>query len=133
MAGAATVVVLRAASKRLPPLVFGLFAAPGSRSVALKFTILDNRSRQVSYAVSVFRDGALQSASYTGTAELWDPVSPELLRKGDVNTSLDISALPAGNYVLDARVTDADGNTTPDEVNSDEISANDTKAAVTIN
>ncbi len=133
MAGAATVGVLNSASKRLPPLVADLSAVSANRSVAVKFTVLDNRSRRATYALSLFRNGALQGVPYAGIADLKEPVSPELMLRGEVNAALNVAALPAGNYVLDVRVIDSDGNTTPDEVNTDDIPGNDTKVTIVIN
>jgi len=132
MAGAATVGVLRSASKRLPPLVQNLSVTQSGNNASLKFTVLDNRSRKVTYGVSVYLGNALVQAPGSAEASLNDPASPDLMLKGEVTASVDLSGLPPGTYTLDARVTDADGNTTPDEVNSDDIGENDTKAAVTV-
>ena len=132
MAGAATAGALRSASKRLPPLVSGLSVTPGGKSAAVKFTIFENRSRKVSYSVSLSRDGKAARQVLTGEAGLLDPAAPDLMLKGEVNAALDLSALGSGNYMVDVRVTDEDGNVTPDEVNADDISANDTRAALVI-
>ncbi|MDD5208579.1 MAG: hypothetical protein PHV36_04285 [Elusimicrobiales bacterium] len=133
MAGAATVGVLKSASKRLPPLVSGLTVTPAGRKAAVKFTVLDNRSRYAVYSITIYQDGKERGAPQAGKVDLADPASPELMLKGEVNTTLDLSDLAPGGFTLQVRVTDTDGNTIPEEVNADDIPANDTRAALTMN
>ena len=133
-----TMNVLASASKKLPPLVSGLaLSAREARAgevVTLSFTLQDNRSRKVIFMVSIYKDGELQGVIKKGEAGLAEPQSPDMMLNAKVFVALTIDGetLPAGRYVLDVRATDTDGNTTPDEVNSDGITANDTKAAFTV-
>ncbi len=133
MAGAATVGVLKSASKRLPPLVSGLTAASSGRNASVRFTVLDNRSRYAVYSITLYQDGKERGAPQAGKADLMEPASGELMLKGEVNTTVDLSDLAPGGFTLQVRVTDTDGNTVPEEVNADDIPANDTKAALTMN
>ncbi len=132
IAGAYTVAVLRSASKRLPPLVENLSVVVEGRTASVRFTALDNRSRSLKYDLVVSRDGVQQGAAQSAEAELKTPASPDLMLSSAVSASLNLASLPAGSYTLEARLTDGDGNTTPAEVNSDDISQNDTRAAFTL-
>lgn len=133
IASAATAAVLKAASENLPPLVSGLKAAVNGRSAAVNFTAIDNRSRSLEYSITVYRDGVRQGNPFMGMAALKDPAAPEVMLASAVGVTLNLSYLPGGDYTLDVRLTDTDGNTTPDEVNSDDIPQNDTQARVTLN
>ncbi len=133
MAGAATAGVLKSASRRLPPLVSGLTVTASGKSAAVKFTVLDNRSRYAVYSLTLYRDGEERGNPQAGKVDLSDPASPELMLKGEVKTTLDLSDLAPGNYILEVRATDTDGNTVPGEVNADDIPANDTRVALTMN
>ena len=133
IAGATTVAVLKSASRHLPPLVSNLSVAVNGRTAAVRFTALDNNSRGLGYSISITRGGERQGAPLTGIAALKDPVAPELIPASDVAVTLNLSYLPAGDYTLNVRLTDKDGNTTPDEVNSDDIPQNDTRARLTLN
>ncbi len=132
MAGAATVGVLKSASKRLPPLVSGLIVTSVGRSAVVKFTVLDNRSRYVVYSVDLYRDGKLFSTPVTEQLGLTGPASSDLMLKGEVSLQLNSSTIDPGNYILQVRVTDSDHNTIPEEVNTDGISTNDTRASLTL-
>ena len=138
VAGAVTVSVLESASKRLPPLVQNLAvsrtpakAGEEKAGYRLKFNIHENRSPDITYTVTVYRDGAAVGTAVTGAASLFPPKNGALLFSGAVTAYwagvADFNPLPAGNYTLDVRVTDADGNITPDEVNTDDIRENDTR------
>ncbi len=133
MAGAATVAVLEAASRRLPPLVQNLAVTVQGRAVSVGFTALDNRSRSVKYSVSLYRDGAPAGDLLPGEAALKEPSVPGLPLSAVVSEKLDLSSLPAGKYTLAVGLKDGDGNVTPAEVNSDEIAQNDTVAQLTLN
>ncbi|MEI7529107.1 MAG: hypothetical protein WCK76_09190 [Elusimicrobiota bacterium] len=146
VSGAVTVSVLESASKRLPPLVQSLSVSTISvRSLLggdrlgrqIKFNIYENRSPDVTYAVNVYKDGAYLGTAVTGAASLFPPKDGALLFSGAITAywwdgMLDFKPLPAGDYELYVRVLDADGNTTPDEVNTDDLPDNDIRAAVTI-
>ena len=142
MAGAATVGVLKSASKRLPPLVSGLTVTPAGKSASVKFTILDNRSGDVTYSIDLHQKDKPGITLVSGQRALQYPANqasadqgttaPNLMLKGEVSTTLNLSAMDTGNYVLDVRVTDKDGNTVPEEVNQDDITANDTRAPLAI-
>jgi hypothetical protein len=103
----------------------------------IKFNIYENRSPNVTYTVSVYQDGLFVGTAVTGAASLFPPKDGGLLFSGAMTAFwagvADFKPLPAGNYTLDVRVTDADGNVTPDEVNTDDIPGNDTRAAIVIN
>ncbi len=131
MAGAATVGVLKSASKRLPPLVSGLSVTPGGKSAEIKFKVYENRSREISISVTIYQGGEKYAAK-GWSAVLNEPISTDLMYWRDLSLPLDISGLPPGKYALDVRATDEDGNTTPDEVNTDDIAANDTTVPLTI-
>ena len=141
VAGAATVALLESASKRLPPLVAGLSVTPkavrAGEAVSIQFTALDNRSRKVAYKINVYRDGVLLGIATRGTTTLNNPNSGDIMLSAPYTVIwhgvIKGKPLAPGNYVLDVRLTDGDGNTTPDEVNTDSNPANDTRAALTIN
>jgi len=141
VAGAATVAVFESASKKLPPLVKDLSVSPqtvrsGEMGV-IKFTALDNRSKEVSYKLNVYRDGVLLGEAFQGMMTLNDPASGEIMLSASTRATWlsEVNGQPAapGNYVLELVLTDSDGNTTPDEVNYDGNPANDTKVKVTVN
>jgi hypothetical protein len=144
--GAATVSVLESASRRLPPLVQSLavstisvFSGGAENSgFQIKFNIYENRSPNVTYKINVYRDGAFIGTVVTGGAALYPPQDGGIMFSGAITAYwwhgvINFKTLPAGSYDLDVRVTDADGNTTPDEVNTDDIPDNNTRAAVVLN
>ena len=141
VAGAATVAVLESASKRLPPLVANLSISPktarSGEAVYIKFTALDNRSNEVSYKLNVYKDGVLQGVVLQGIMALKNPASGDIMFSAPTAAAwlAEINGRPmaTGKYVLEVSLTDSDGNTTPDEVNSDGNPVNDTKATLTIN
>ena len=146
VSGAATVSVLESASKRLPPLVQGLSistvsARSGgeeSRGFQINFNVYENRSPDVTYAVNVYRNGSLIGTAVSGAAALYPPKDGGLMFSGALTAYwwrgiVGSKPLPAGEYELSVRVLDADGNTTPEEVNSDDIPDNDTRASAVIN
>ena len=145
VAGTVTLSVLESASKRLPPLVQNLSistisvrsGSSESRGYQINFSIYENRSPNVTYQINVYRDGSLIGTAVTGAAALYPPKDGNIMFSGAVTAYwwhgvVGFKPLPAGNYELDVRVTDADGNTTPDEVNSDDIPDNNTRAAVVL-
>ena len=143
-AGVATVNVYKSASKRLPPLVANLSVSTltfnsldGLRiGYAIHFNVYENRSPRVTYKVSVYKDGELLGIAARGKAALGKANQNDIMYSAQILSgwagTADSLRLPTGNYVLDVRVTDEDGNTTPDEVNTDDIPANDTRVPVTI-
>ena len=132
MAAAATAGVLKSASRRLPPLVSGLTVTPAGKNAAVKFTILDNRSGDAVYSLALYRDGKLHDTLKTEQTALAAPASPDLMLKGEVSATLDLSDVHSGSYVLEVRVTDRDGNTVPEEVNQDDITTNDTRSPLAL-
>ena len=145
-AGAATVSVLESASKRLPPLVQGLSVSTvsarsgseESKGFLINFNVYENRSPNITYAVNVYRNGSLIGTAVSGAASLYPPKDGGMMFSGAITAYwwhgvVGNKTLPAGNYELYVRVLDADGNTTPDEVNSDDIPDNDTRAAAVLN
>ena len=102
----------------------------------LNFTALDNRSGSVNYIVSLYRDGVSLGVVDNGSAALTAPDESGIMRKADVYAGwrgdLDGRPLPAGDYVLDVRLVDTDGNRTPDLVNSGDNAAGRTTAPITI-
>ncbi|MCX5792700.1 MAG: hypothetical protein NTY45_10900 [Elusimicrobia bacterium] len=146
ISGAVTVSVLESASKRLPPLVQNLSVSTisvrsGSEDRAglqIKFNVYENRSPDITYAINVYKDGSLIGTAVTGAASLFPPKDGGLLFSGAITAywwdgAINFEPLPAGNYELYVRVLDADGNTTSDEVNTDDIPDNDIRAAVVLN
>ncbi|MFA7009387.1 MAG: hypothetical protein WC204_11055 [Elusimicrobiales bacterium] len=144
VAGAATVSVLLSASRRLPPLVRDLSVstvafsyAEGSRTgYAVNFTIYDNRSPVVAYTASVYKDGVPAGVVLRSKAVLSKAGPDELMYSARLVSGwdgrIDSVPLPPGRYVMDLRAADADGNTTPDEVNYDDILSNDTRVEFTV-
>lgn len=137
-AGVVTVSVLQSASRRLPPLVVDLAVAPASAAqiYQIKFGIYENRSLRVTYTASVYKDGKLMGLASVGEVALGKANPDDIMYSAQLVTNwagaVKSGRLPPGNYIMEVRVTDTDGNTTPDEVNSDDITTNDTRAAFTI-
>lgn len=133
VAGLATVKVLMAASKKLPPLVSGLTlsasAVSAEEELVMSFTAIDNRSRKVSFKVFIYKDGERLGAIKGGDVAL----EQKEMFSADSTVLLKIGAFAPGTYMLDLRLTDEDGNTTPDEVNSDALRQNNTIATLTVN
>lgn len=138
VAAAATHAVLRSASRLLPPLVKDLSVPAGSVAtgdgVPVTFSVLENRTPAVRWAVLVLRDGALVGVLAQGEATCILGAGEGGLLGAQVQTTvvIDGATMPSGSYVLDVRLTDADGNTTPDLVNEDDIPQNDTLAPLTV-
>jgi hypothetical protein len=134
----ATMNVLASASKRLPPLVSVLTLSAAEARIGevidVSFKILDNRSRNADFTISIYKDGALKGVVKKGKISLAEPKAPDVMFNARVAVPLviDGAVMPAGNYVVDVRAIDEDGNTTPDEVNLDGIAANNTKAVLTV-
>ncbi|MCX5784135.1 MAG: hypothetical protein NTX59_00445 [Elusimicrobia bacterium] len=146
VSGVATVSVLESASKRLPPLVQSLSVSTisvqsggrESRGYQINFNIYENRSPNVTYKINVYRDGSFIGTAVTGAAALYPPKDGGIMFSGAITAywwhgAVNFKPLPAGKYELDVRVMDADGNTTPEDVNNDDIPDNDTRAAVVLN
>ena len=141
IAGAATVAVFESASKKLPPLVKDLSVSPKAISAGematIKFTVLDNRSSEMTYKLNVYRDGVLLGEAFEGIMAMNQPASGNIMLSASTMATWlsNVHGRPVapGNYVLEVVLTDTDGNTTPDEVNTDGNPANDTRATVTVN
>jgi len=143
-AGAATISVFESASKRLPPLVQNLsvstaaFDSPEGTRVGynIKFNAYDNRSPRVAVEVIVYTEGGSIGTASSGVATLAAPPKDGIMFSGALTVPwagvVDFRALPAGKYFLDVRLTDDDGNTVPESVNTDGIRENDTRVEVTI-
>ncbi len=143
VAGAVTVSVLQSASKRLPPLIRDFSVSTCTFSTAdgpaigysINFIIYENRSPIVSYTAAVYQDGRLLGIVGHNEAKLGKADKDDLMYSVQFTAGWsgqaiwsDFRRLPPGEYVMDVRVTDADGNTTPEEVNTDDIPSNDTRA-----
>jgi len=137
----ATVEVVKAASRRLPPLVYNLKIEdnelkPGQSS-PLEFGALDNSAGKVKCVLSVYKDGALVGIMNQGMLGM---VSPRSWRMPYYSNHVKIQwtgmadgkVLPPGKYVLEVALTDGDGNVVPEEVNKDEITENDTRINVAV-
>lgn len=144
ISGEVTVSVLESASKRLPPLVQNLSissstvngVADGKPSYIVKFNIYENRKPNVTYVMSVYRGGELLGEAILGVAALFPPKDGGLMFSGSITSVwagvINFQRLAPGTYTVDLRVTDADGNVTPDMVNQDSIAENDTVKTVII-
>ncbi len=137
----ATVEVLKAASRELPPLVYNLYLGDRTLKVGetskLTFGALDNNSHSLDCVISVYRDGALVGEMSRGRLALLDPkgwYAPFFSRKVETEWTgmADFKTLPPGTYELEVKLTDEDGNTTPEEVNHDVMRENNTRIAVTV-
>lgn len=140
-AALATVNVIKAASRKLPPLVYELSIKSEQLKVGetseITFGALDNNSRQLGLVISVYKDGALVGEMDRGVIALLDPrnrEAPYFSRHMKMMWSgvVDFKALPPGKYELEVALTDEDGNTTPAEVNQDDMKENDTRITVTV-
>ena len=141
MAASATGGVLMAASKRLPPLVWGLrVTGTASKDAPAKigFDLYDNRSASLLYSVRI-----LDAAGKTVIAAL--PPASTTIIPGDKNHQfqqdrftvswdgfVNGAALAPGSYTVEVRAKDGDGNITPDEVNLDSNPNNKTRIQVTV-
>ena len=143
--------MIEAASKRLPPLVSGVslsanVLAPG-RKMEIRFTALENRTKKVNYDITVARNGVRPETILAGSMELNNPqaslaVEPGREQEREILFSRRVilpwdglisgRAAEEGSYILQVSLTDEDGNTIPDEVNTDSIRENDTKAVFSV-
>ena len=132
MAGEYTIAVLKSASHKLPPLVSNLSVTAKGKSRTLKFRVFDNSSRSVSYKVLLSRKGTRPSTLAKGDVMLSDPAPADMVLGCGVVFTFNVSRLIPGSYKLEVILTDSDGNTTPDEVNFDDIHENDTRVQIAI-
>jgi hypothetical protein len=137
----ATVEVIKAASRKLPPLVYNLSIKSKKLKVGETSTIifgaLDNNSHSLDCVISVYRDGALVGTMSRGVIALLDPrgdEAPYFSRHMETEWTgvVDFKVLPPGKYELEVTLTDEDGNVTPPDVNQDDMPENDTRITVTV-
>ena len=147
VAGDAMINVLQSASRRLPPLVQDVSVSTSSHSLAgkkttgymINFNIYENRSPWVVFKAYLYKGDELLGIVTQERVTLSKVDQKDIMYSahyisgwsGSANWG-DYTRLPPGDYIIDVRVTDADGNTTPDEVNTDDIPSNDTRVAITI-
>jgi len=128
-AGEATVELLQSASRTLPPLVDNLTSSSfsverGSANKALiRFTAYDNRSDWVTYNIAVYKDGVKVGDGPTGQVALGArDHETGIMKTGDGIALWDGTVngvtLEPGAYTLDVRLTDTDGNVTPDALDA---------------
>lgn len=147
VAGAVTVSVLESASKRLPPLVRDLsvstvpfnYAEGPQIGYSINFTVYENRSPKVYYAAALYKDGKLLGIAAHGDVALGKADQDDIMFSTQFISGWsgqavwsDFKRLPPGAYIMDVRLTDGDGNITPDEVNADGFAFNDTRTEFTI-
>lgn len=143
ISGEVTISVLESASRRLPPLVRDLSVSgvpargAGAPSYSVKFSVHENRTPNVKYAVSVYREGELLGKIIEGAATLFPAKDGvPIVFSGTLSASwagvVGFQRLAPGQYTVDVRITDEDGNVTPDLVNEDSLPENDTKKTVVI-
>jgi hypothetical protein len=109
---------------------------PGQTS-PLTFGALDNSAGKVKCVISVYKDGTLVGIMAQGMLGMVPPRSwrmPYYSNQVKIEWTgmADSKVLPPGKYVLEVALTDADGNVTPEEVNHDGITENDTRINVTV-
>jgi hypothetical protein len=136
-----TVNVVKAASRVLPPLVYNLKIEDRKikqgQTARLSFGALDNHSSRLDCSIRIYRDGALIGEMAHGTLGMVAPKHWYMpYFSNQVNTEwtgmVDFKVLPPGAYMLEVKLTDEDGNVTPEEVNHDFMRLNDTKIMVTV-
>ena len=136
-----TVNVVKAASRVLPPLVYNLKIedrkVKQGKTSPLSFGALDNNSSKLTCEILIYRDGQLIGDMARGTLGMLAPKHWYMpYFNSQVNTEwtgmVDFKVLPPGQYMLEVKLTDEDGNVTPEEVNHDFMRLNDTKIMVTV-
>jgi hypothetical protein len=132
--------MLESASKKLPPLVRNLalsanVLAPG-QGFTISFIPYDNRALKVAYEVAISKKGQAPAAVLTGTLPLMDLGGYLYETLKPVNLAWDgtIAGKPLqeGNYILQVRLLDEDGNEVPAEVDADALRENDTRAVFSV-
>ena len=136
-AARATYNILVSASKRLPPLVSDLAVVNAGGVIGISFSAGDNRSAALKYQVEVYQNSQLLGLVKSGDLKLGRHGAYGLPMGGKVMVLWDGAVrgakLPAGDYMLQVKLTDSDNNSTPDGVNTDKSRVNSTKAYVTLN
>ena len=129
-------------SKSFPPLIYDLKTSNSivSKTVPLSFgfQILENRTPHVTYTIRLLNSDGSFIANIredvpvilpeNGTQVPYQATISGLQWDGTINGQFQ----PDGAYMLDIRITDDIGNTTPDDVNTDSIAENDTLVSFTI-
>ena len=137
LAAKATLNIIIAASKRLPPLVSDLTAVNTGGGVEISFNAGDNRSTQIKYQVGVYQHSQLLGLIKENVIELVRPGAYGLPLGGRVSLVWDGTVqghkLAAGDYMVQVILTDSDNNSTPDSVNVDKSPFNSTKVDVSLN
>ncbi len=136
-AARATYNILVSASKKLPPLVSDLAVVNAGGVIGISFNAGDNRSAALKYQVEVYQHSQLLGLAKSGEVKLGRPGAYGLPLGAKVALLWDGAVggvkLPAGDYLLQVKLTDGDNNSTPDGVNTDKSRVNGTKAYVTLN
>ncbi len=140
-AGEATVRVMQSASKRLPPIIKDLSAtalAVDNQSGALvRFTAFDNRSTSLKFMATLYRGEEKLGVVATGEFPLNAKDETGIMRVGNGNFvwsgSVGAERLVPGNYTLEVRLKDTDGNISPEPLSAAPDYAGRTKVAFTLN
>ena len=141
-AALATVNIVKAASRMLPPLAYDLKMKDGDtvkqgRIAPLSFGALDNNSSRVNCVINIYSGGVFVGEMSRGALGMVEPKSWRMpFFSNRVRTEwtgmADGKTLPPGEYTLEVTLTDEDGNVTPEEVNQDDITETDTRLKVTV-
>ncbi len=136
-AARATLNILVAASKRLPPLVSDLAAANTGGGIEISFNASDNRSSALTFQAEAYQGSQLLGLIKDGNINLGQPGAYGLPLGGRVSFVWDGTVqgrkLSAGEYSVHVKLTDTDNNTTPDSVNLDKSRVNSTEVNVSLN
>ena len=125
-AGEATVRVMQAASKRLPPIIKDLavtsLTVDEKTGALVRFTAFDNRSASLKFMATVYRGEEKLGVVATGEFPLNAKDETGIMRQGNANFVWTGSAggerLPAGAYTLEVRLKDTDGNISPEALSA---------------
>jgi hypothetical protein len=135
LARMATESTLERISKQLPPLVRNLqvtgCTAGVTSGVSISFDILENRTPDIIYTINLLQKNGGQVGQILTDATGLNFGSFQLPYAAHFSGikwdgTINGQRIADGDYVIDVRATDADGNTTPDDVNIDGIPENDT-------
>ena len=127
-------------SSQLPPLVQNLQAdvqvITATTSMNVSFHAMTNKFPPLTYTATVYQGQTLIDVPISNVTVKNLVYGQNLPYEANVNfifTGKELGQLlPSGNYVLDVRLKDAFGQTTPDAVNQDAITLNDTLLPFTV-